>query len=137
MLTWPKYPLKVLPSFFPLPTFSTLFCTLFFSQIYKASTQMPQISNPSQISQIYKSDGCGGGGVFVSWIEAWERLREKELDKNEERGERFRLSDRLDSVERCCKFSVSHFLFLFFLYINSNFTWIYCINGKNYHTHGL
>ena len=29
----------------------------------------------------YKSGGCGGGGVFVSWIEAWERLREKEWDK--------------------------------------------------------
>ena len=29
----------------------------------------------------YKSGGCGGGGVFVSWIEAWERLRAKEWDK--------------------------------------------------------
>ena len=34
----------------------------------------------------YKSGGCGGGGVFVSWIEAWERLR-KEWDKKKKKEE--------------------------------------------------
>ena len=34
----------------------------------------------------YKSGGCSGGGVFVSWIEAWERLR-KEWDKKKKKEE--------------------------------------------------
>ena len=33
----------------------------------------------------YKYGGCSGGGVFVSWIEAWERLREKEWDKKKKK----------------------------------------------------
>ena len=34
----------------------------------------------------YKSGGCSGGGVFVSWIEAWDRLRE-EWDKKKKKEE--------------------------------------------------
>ena len=34
-------------------TFSTWFCTLFFSQIYKTSTQITQISNPSHIVKLF------------------------------------------------------------------------------------
>ena len=35
----------------------------------------------------YKSYGCSGGGVFVSWIEAWEKLREKGVRQEEEERE--------------------------------------------------
>ena len=35
----------------------------------------------------YKSCGCSGGGVFVSWIEAWEKLREKGVRQEEEERE--------------------------------------------------
>ena len=44
------------------------------------------------------SGGCGGGGVFVSWIEAWERQREKEWDKKKK--EKIASLDVVETRER-------------------------------------